>query len=177
MKIVRNILIISAGLLLLLFIIGLFLPSEYKIERQITINSVPDSIIPFIMNLSNWEKWSYISTKKDSTLKLTFKDSKFGSNSQLFWKSDYMGTGKVIINDYKTNERIGYDMIFGEDDHKINGLFLFKASNNQTKVTWMDYGELGFNPVARIFGLFLDGFIGKDLELSLSNLKKTVETK
>ena len=62
-----------------------------------------------------------------------------------------------------------------ENEHKINGTFIFKFQDNKTLLTWIDYGELGFNPIARIFGLFMEKFIGNDQEESLKNLKNLIE--
>ena len=37
-------------------------------------------------------------------------------------------------------------------------------------VEWRMEADLGRNPIARVFGLFMDGMIGKTLDQGLSNL-------
>ena len=45
------------------------------------------------------------------------------------------------------------------------------ASASGAKVTWTVTSDMGFNPAFRVFGLFMDGMLGKTYELGLSNLK------
>lgn len=40
-----------------------------------------------------------------------------------------------------------------------------------SKVTWTVTSDMGFNPVFRIFGLFMDRMLGKTYELGLRNMK------
>jgi hypothetical protein len=175
MKIVRYILIVSSSLLLLIFIIGILSPSKYEIKRSIEINDSPSNIEPYLMNIANWEKWSYMSSKKDTSIKFSYYPTRFGDSTYAKWESKYMGTGTIKIYDYKPNIKINYELLINENEHKINGTFTFKFQDNKTLLTWIDYGELGFNPIARIFGLFMEKFIGNDQEESLKNLKNLIE--
>ncbi len=175
MKIVKYILIISSSLLLGLFLFGLFLPSEYKIERKIEIEGSLHTISNYITDLTKWEEWSYMSSKKDSTMKFVYKDSQFGKNSIANWKSEYMGEGILKIYDVQGNHKIHYEIIIGENDHRINGTFTLDSLDGKVRLGWIDYGELGINPIARIFGMFMEKFIGKDQEESLQHLKKIIE--
>ncbi len=45
-----------------------------------------------------------------------------------------------------------------------------KATDNGTRVTWTVTSDMGFNPVFRIFGLFMDRMLGKTYELGLKNI-------
>ena len=45
-----------------------------------------------------------------------------------------------------------------------------KATDTGTRVTWTVASDLGFNPVFRIFGLFMDRMLGKTYELGLKNI-------
>ncbi|MEO0487755.1 MAG: SRPBCC family protein [Pseudomonadota bacterium] len=40
-----------------------------------------------------------------------------------------------------------------------------------TRVTWTVTSDLGLNPIFRVFGLFMDGMLGKTYELGLKNIK------
>ena len=40
-----------------------------------------------------------------------------------------------------------------------------------SRVTWTVTSDMGFNPVFRIFGLFMDRMLGKTYELGLKNMK------
>ncbi|WP_299741186.1 SRPBCC family protein [uncultured Roseobacter sp.] len=45
-----------------------------------------------------------------------------------------------------------------------------KATDTGARVTWTVTSDMGFNPVFRIFGLFMDRMLGKTYELGLKNI-------
>jgi hypothetical protein len=45
-----------------------------------------------------------------------------------------------------------------------------KANGAGSLVTWTVTSDMGFNPVFRIFGLFMDRMLGKTYELGLKNI-------
>jgi hypothetical protein len=45
-----------------------------------------------------------------------------------------------------------------------------------TRVTWGFDSDLGFNPIARYFGMMADDVIGPDYEKGLARLKAIAET-
>ena len=46
-----------------------------------------------------------------------------------------------------------------------------EATATGSRVTWTVTSDMGFNPVFRIFGLFMDWMLGKTYELGLKNIK------
>jgi hypothetical protein len=40
---------------------------------------------------------------------------------------------------------------------------------------WMDYGDVGINPINRYFAFFMDYLVGSDYEMGLDNLKLVAE--
>jgi hypothetical protein len=70
-------------------------------------------------------------------------------------------------------EGITYNFAF--EKRPSTGGIKFLPGPDSTHVTWYADGDMGFNPINRYFGLFMDGFIGPDLAKGLANLKKKVE--
>jgi len=175
MKFVKYVLIFSASILLLIVGGGLLLPSQYKIERDIFINGSISDIENHIIDLRKWEEWSYMSSRKDTTIKFNYQQNNVGPYSSAKWKSDFMGEGILRVYDYKPAKNIYYEIEIQENDHKINGIFFIDSTNQGVNVKWLDYGDLGINPIARIFGLFMEKYIGQDQENSLKELKKIIE--
>jgi hypothetical protein len=71
--------------------------------------------------------------------------------------------------------RIDMELSFKEPfESKGQNYLTFQESNGQTTVTWGATGENPY-PVGRIFGLMMDGMLGKDFEFGLAELKKTSE--
>lgn len=175
MKFVKYVLIFSASILLLIVVGGLLLPSQYKIERNININSSISEVENYIIDLRKWEQWSYMSSRKDTSIVFNYQQNNIGPHSSAKWKSDFMGEGILRIYDYKPAQNIYYELIIQENDHKINGTFFIDSTEKGINVRWLDYGDLGINPIARIFGLFMEKYIGQDQENSLNELKKVIE--
>ena len=61
------------------------------------------------------------------------------------------------------------------DQGTATATFDLEPEGSETKVTWGFSTDLGFNPVARYFGLMFDSWIGADYEAGLANLKALVE--
>jgi hypothetical protein len=70
---------------------------------------------------------------------------------------------------------IAEDIDFG-DRGTAKCTFRFKPQGNSTILNWGFDVEVGANPVLRIMGSFVDGMVGKDFEIGLSNLKNKVES-
>lgn len=56
------------------------------------------------------------------------------------------------------------------------GGFNFKKEGEATVVTWYMDSDMGWNPIGRIFGLFMDGMLGPDFEKGLADIKKVSES-
>ncbi|HRP01745.1 MAG TPA: hypothetical protein PLE30_03760 [Candidatus Kapabacteria bacterium] len=175
MKVVKYILIFATSILAIIILISLFLPSKYKIEREIIIDSNFATIEDYIIDLRKWEDWSYMSTKKDTSMTISYQQNNLGPYSSAKWKSKFMGAGVLRIFNYKPNKSIDYEIIINDDEHRINGTFFLDSLNNGIRVKWVDYGELGFNPAARVFGMLMEKYMGRDQESSLLDLKLAIE--
>ena len=92
------------------------------------------------------------------------------------WASDVpnVGNGTQEIVASTENARVDTALDFGEQG-LANATFLLEPSGEGTKVTWTLETDAGFNPMARYFGLLLDGFVGPDYEKGLANLKAVAE--
>ena len=55
--------------------------------------------------------------------------------------------------------------------------FIFIEENGSTQVTWTFAGDMGANPMNKIFGLLLGNILGPFYEEGLQDLKTFVESK
>lgn len=148
----------------------MFLPSEYKITRKIYSSCHDDSLYNFISNIDNLDKWFYISKSLDSTLKYKFNYDTINHRSSVEWNGDLMGQGVFRFTEKNKNREIKFKISFQNDAVHKSGKILLIPKANGTELIWTDYGENGWNPVNRIFGLFLDGFLGPDMEKSIEKI-------
>ena len=56
----RRYVIAATVFLFTIFVVGLFLPSHYRVERSVTIRAKPGAIYAQINNFKNWLQWTAI---------------------------------------------------------------------------------------------------------------------
>jgi hypothetical protein len=93
------------------------------------------------------------------------------------WTSSHkeVGNGSQEIIESVPNEKIISKLDFGRGEPPI-GSFTFTPEGEATKVVWGVDMDMGMNPMGKVFGLFMDGMMGKEFEAGLNNLKAHVES-
>ena len=81
----------------------------------------------------------------------------------------------MTITALEHQKRVTYTLMFPEMEMGSTGELVLEPINGSTKVTWMDYGDVGSNIMYKYFGLFMDDLIGPDFEDGLANLKTVAE--
>lgn len=136
-------------IIILFFGISLFFPHTYKIERSIEINKPASTVFTYMNDLRNWEKWSVWNKDLDSTLYTFYSKRSDSLGAKQYFNGDLLGTGRFIINNYKQNEILGYHLQMHGSEVKANGTFFFLPKNSTTQLTWIDSGDVGYNPIFR----------------------------
>ena len=77
MKTLKKIGIIIGILVILLLVIGVFLPAEFGMQRQIVIQAPINSVFEEVNDLKNWEKWSPFAAP-DPSMQVSFCDKSIG---------------------------------------------------------------------------------------------------
>lgn len=175
MNLIKRIFFIVLGLVILLAIIGFFLPKTAKVERSITIKSKAEVPFQLINNLKEWEKWSPWHQKDTATV-WTFSENPEGKDAFYTWSSEKseVGKGKFTINESNPFKEISTTMEFdGMDGAAVN--FNFETNGDEVTIKWSLENNLGFNPFFRYFGLMMDKMVGPDFEQGLSKLKEVSE--
>lgn len=175
MKILKRILL---GLLIVIVAVSLLaqlLPSEWKVSRTVVINAGPESIHPWLVNVENWKEWNSFSTK-DPDIVHAYPGATVGVGAQDVWKSKKFGDGSATITSADAATGVAFDLRFDRMKDQVSpGAFEYAPVEGGTQVTYWVSGKHGRNPVHRIFGLFMDAFLGKMFDESLANLKRLAE--
>src|SRR6266478_2042707 len=96
-KILKAILYIIGSLVVLVLVVGLFLPSNVHVERTKVLKSPPEAVFNQINDLKNWDNWMPWN-KMDKNIQVTWNgDKTSGEGASYSWKSKVVGNGKVII--------------------------------------------------------------------------------
>jgi hypothetical protein len=179
----KKLLGILGGLILLaiiaLVVLVFITPTEFKVERETTINKPRADVfnyVKFLKNQNEWGPWA----KKDPNIKQTYKgnDSEVGFVS--IWESnqDDVGHGEQEIKKVSETE-ILTELRFKKPFESKSDAFLqlSETSPTQTKVKWGFTGSMP-RPM-NLFTLLVDmeKEVGKDFEAGLSNLKTIMEKK
>jgi uncharacterized protein YndB with AHSA1/START domain len=171
--------IILAVLLIpiLLVVVSLFLPARYRVERTATIKAKPDAVFAQINTLKQWPEWTAWTVAKYPDMKISFAGPEAGVGATYTWDGQSTGHGTLKITCSEPVKEIAYDLDFDHGKHISKGTITLEPSGESLKVTWVNEGDLGWNPVSRVFGLLMDRMMGPDFEEGLRNLEKRVEAK
>lgn len=174
MKILIRILIGLAALVVLLSIIGLFLPSKSHIEKSIVVNAPLETVFDQVNTLKNWEKWSPWK-KMDPTSVMTYSGPEAGVGAAYTWKGEKTGEGKLTIDSIAGNQYLRTQVEFGGQAPNPS-IFTFAPEGNGVKVTWAMDMDYGWNIPFRYMGaLFMKGMLGKQFDQGLADIKDAAE--
>ena len=175
-KIIGITLLIIIGFVLA---VGLMAPSEANLERSITIEASASNVfneLKGIKEINAWSPWRKIDPEGT---KYTYSGPELGVGSKVDWKSEHddVGVGSQEIIEISVNSKVKTKMFFGGMDTPSYADFILIEENGSTKVIWTFSGDMGANPMNRLFGLLLDNILGPFYEEGLQNLKSLVESK
>jgi hypothetical protein len=170
--------VIIIALLVIVFLVFVALrPSQYRIERSITISAAATAIFPQINDLHKsavWSPW----LKIDPNVKVAYEGPAAGVGAASTWAGNKeIGEGRQTIVESNADELVRIKLEFAKPMTGVATTdFALKSEGGQTRVTWSMYGDNNF--IGKIFCLFMnqDKMIGSEFEKGLANLKTLVET-
>lgn len=166
---------VMLGLLVLLVLIGFFLPSSANVERSIVIAAPAQAIFPHINGMKAfhaWSPWSDI----DPETRYEFSGPDRGVGSRMSWYSgdNRVGEGSQEITASETDRRVETALTFGEDGSG-KATFVLEPAGPDTRVRWQFETEFGWDLFGRYVGLMLDSMIGASYTKGLRDLKARIE--
>lgn len=174
MRTLKIIGITLVGIIVLAVLIAYLLPRHLHVERSAVITASPEVVFEQVNVLKNWEKWSPWH-RIDPEMEIIYTGPESGEGAVYAWSSadPSAGQGKLTIT-----ESIPHSLITTEIDFVDQGTatsqYTFKPVEDGTLLTWSMDTDMGNNPVARYFGLFMDKLLGKDFEKGLQNIQVVV---
>ena len=174
MGILKKVLLFLLGLIILMAIATIFLPSKSHVERSVTINAPASAVYSQVANLKNWEKWSPWK-KADPGMKLSYSANPVGKGAHYSWigTNDQSGKGKMTILDAVPNQSLKTQLDF-DGMGTSYGTWKFEPTSNGTKVTWGFDSE--FSGPSKWFGIMMDNMLGGQFEEGLAGIKQLAES-
>ncbi len=144
----------------------LLLPRHVHVQRQATVAAAPEAVLELAASNRAYQRFNpYLSA--DPKLNITHFGPESGAGSGFhFDGKDGKGSQTVAT---VTDESVRYDIDLGAMGQPVQMITATPTAAG-AEVTWSMDMDLGYNPVARIFGLFMDKMIGKTFEQGLDNL-------
>ena len=178
MNMIKKIFFGLLGIIALLLIVALFMPKEYAVEREVTINKPVDSVFKYVKYLKNQNEFS-VWANIDPNMKSTFTgtDGAVGAISAWESKVKEVGIGEQEITKINEGKRLDFELRFKEpmNDTAMGFMSTEMVSENQTKVKWGINGIIPYPINLMLPFMKMDQMIGNDLQKGLENLKGKME--
>jgi uncharacterized protein YndB with AHSA1/START domain len=153
-------------------------PTDFKVEREVTINKPKAEVYNYVRMLKNQNDWGpwY---KKEPTMKQEFRgtDGTVGFVSYWNGKDEQVGEGEQEIKKLVENERMETELRFKRPFESKADAFLIleSAGENQTKTKWGFSGSMPRPMNVMLLVMDMDKEVGKDFGDGLANLKTIME--
>jgi carbon monoxide dehydrogenase subunit G len=151
-------------------------PSDFRVERSITIDAPPAKVAALINDFHNWPAWSPWA-KLDPAMKTTYSGPASGPGSIYEWEGNSkVGQGRMeILTVEPAKTSIKLDFLKPFEGHNTAN-FLLQPEGTGTRVTWVMDGPMAFFP-GKIMSVFttMDKMIGPDFIKGLTSLKSAAE--
>lgn len=162
MTIVYTILAVITAIALIAFL----LPRKVVVTRQAEVAMAPDDILARVSSTDGFQTFNpYCTTDPD--LKITPFGPTAGVGSGFGFEGKD-GKGTQTVTDV-TATRVTHLIDLGAMGKPVQSIEA-TATDKGALVTWTVTSDMGFNPIFRIFGLFMDRMLGKTYELGLKNM-------
>lgn len=173
MTLFRKIAFITAGFLVTLIVIGVFLPATAHVQRHIEINARIASVFALINDFRQVNKWSpWVAIDPNALYSISGPPR--GVGATVAWDGQIVGRGGQVIVESRPYDRVVSRLDLGNQGNAIS-VFELEQTTAGTRVTWSFDNDFKLNLVGRYFGLLLEGIVGPDYEKGLANLKTMAE--
>lgn len=163
------------GIILAIFVVvGLILPNQIEIKREIEINASSDVIHEYVNNLDNWPKWSPW-LELDPTIQTTIGNVHQGVGASQSWQGS-SGGGQLTFTDSSVENGVVYDMSFEGDSTVYQAGLSYQLKGSKTLVSWTMTGEMEPIIIGNYFALLMDSLVGDSFVAGLEKLKEISES-
>ena len=97
---------------------------------------------------ATWTDWSAWNLEVMPDMKSSYTGPDSGLGARWSWQQE-MGDGWLEITESAQNQRIGYDLVFGDADNPWTGDIKFSQRDDVAVVQWAFRGDVGMNLMDR----------------------------
>jgi hypothetical protein len=163
-------------IVLSVIIVSRFFPHTYHVEKSIIINKPRQEVFGYMAHMKNWEEWSLWNKSIDSTLYYFYNLKQDTLGARQYIRAQLIGDGYFELTEFKRDSLLHFNLVVNKGDRTAAGTFLFTpVSANTTLLTWIDSGDVGFNPLKRFMIPFVTKSTAETLERGLLSIKTKIE--
>jgi uncharacterized protein YndB with AHSA1/START domain len=149
------------------------LPGRAQVERTVDIAAPPVRVFALVNSPAGFDRFNPFRAD-DPALAASVEGPAAGVGATYRWRGK-QGAGAQTIVAVEENARVDMALDLGPMG-KPSQSFILTPTPAGTRVTWRTEATFGPNPIARAFGLGMDGMLGPVYERGLSSLKSLAET-
>ncbi|MGX9355478.1 DUF6596 domain-containing protein [Roseobacteraceae bacterium S113] len=155
-----------ASIIAAIALVALLLPRKVVVTRQANIAMRPEDVISRVASTDGFQTFNpYCTTDPDLQITPFGPAAGIGSGFRFEGKE---GKGTQTVTDV-TATCVTHLIDLGAMGKPVQTIEVV-AQGEGSLVIWTVTSDMGFNPVFRIFGLFMDRMLGKTYELGLKNI-------
>lgn len=144
----------------------LALPRHVHIERSAMIEGIPQTVLAMAASNTGYQSFNpYRDLDPNLQVELFGPQSGVGSG---FTFSSKDGVGSQTVSSV-TPDTVHFDIDLGPLGQPTQAISAI-ATDDGTQVIWTMDADMGFNPLFRVMGLFMDGMVGPNFEQGLENI-------
>src|SRR4029453_7465374 len=139
MKWLKRGMLAIATLILLLFVVGMLLPSKFKVQRTQQIAAPAARIYPLIAEPRQWKNWA-IWNQRDPTMAIQYSGPESGAGARWSWQSKTEGNGSMEFTAARLDQGIKYSLSFAALGLTSRGELRLVPDGEGTRGTWTNGG-------------------------------------
>ncbi|MGO2354535.1 MAG: SRPBCC family protein [Marinomonas foliarum] len=166
----RKITRISALVILLLVVVGFFMPTDYRVERSVVIQASRDAIYRDILQGDRLPSWMFIQGGKVADFEGALKE---GDSVALVY--DETAEQGLLTLVESSSSVIRFDVRPKPAVDLVRNQIELRDSGSETMVVWTIEGSLNTGLLSPYLAMFANDIAGSNFERSLQSLKEQVE--
>lgn len=137
MKTIRKLITVFAAIIILVYLVGFFLPKSLVVEESIEIKAPIDSVFQQVVQLKSFSIWSPWSGY-DPNMQIEFSEEDGKVGSVYKWSgNENVGIGIMEITEIIPNNKVNINLNFIEPYESGGNIFFeFEKEDQKTIVTW-----------------------------------------
>lgn len=160
---------------LLVVLVGLVLPRNWTVSREVVIAAPPARIHELCEDLEQWPAWTPLFSAGPG-MEITRGAITRGAGAHQAWHGEGAG-GELTVTRSDPDWGVAFDIAFLDRSTRAASALRYGTAPGGVTVTWDVTGDAGWNVLDRYLGLLMDPLLGPMFEDGLARLKLVAEDK